>query len=699
MSDRITEREVRLQKLRQYSELFGNAFPAKSIRTHHVAEVFAQFVNLGDTTVTVAGRIRYMRDHGKLTFMHVEDVTGKLQLAISAAELGDQYAHINLYDVGDIIEASGTPFTTHAGEQSIRVTNLHLLSKALEPLPDKWHGLQDEEARYRKRYVDMIMHPELRDMFIKKSRFWNSMRSFLMEEGFVEVETPVLESTPGGADAEPFATHHNALDIDLYLRISMGELWQKRLMVGGFEKTFEIGRQFRNEGISPEHLQDYTQMEFYWAYADYNDSMYLVERMYKHVIQETFGTLQFTINKFSIDLSQPWEQIDYVATIQSKFNINVLTATDQELLQACQAHGAKVDDTIVSAIGRGRLIDTLWKRCRKEISGPAFLVNHPVEVSPLAKRQAADPRVVERYQVIIAGSEIGNGYSELNDPIDQHERFEEQSRLRESGDTEAQMHDADFVHALEVGMPPTSGFGVSERLFSFLVNKPIRECVMFPLLRPKDAQVTQAFEKKEQHEQLENNDNTLDEFSAGITRQAALDLMYEQVQDANLRKHMLATEALMKKLAERFGATSVEAWGIAGLLHDVDYENVSMEQHSLVGAEMLAERGVHPDIVNAVREHNFFHGIEANTLLSKSMQCLEQLTGLIMATTLVRPDKNIASVKVSSVKKKFKDKAFAKGVDRAWIAKCEEMLGLTLDESIQLCLEAMQGIAEDLELS
>ncbi|MDP3971175.1 MAG: lysine--tRNA ligase [bacterium] len=691
MTDHQSEKEVRIQKHNEYLSDIGNPYPSESNRTHTVDDVFSNFDKLDDQEVIVCGRIRFLRDHGKLSFAQLEDFSGKIQIALAKEDFGDKYKQLRIFDVGDIVEVTGKVFITKKGEQSILVSDITMLSKALQPLPDKWHGIQDEELRYRKRYVDMLMNPELRGMFVKKSIFWNAIRSFLLKEDFLEVETPVLEVTPGGADAEPFKTHHNALDIDLYLRISMGELWQKRLMVGGFEKTFEIGRQFRNEGMSPEHLQDYTQMEFYWAYANYRDSMKLVERMYKYAINEAFGTLSFSIKGNDVNLDQEWQEVDYTTIIKDQLEIDILDATDEEILSVCKKN--KID--ISADVGRGRLIDALMKNCRKSIVGPVFLVNHPVEVSPLAKRKADDPRLVERYQVLIAGSELGNGYTELNDPIDQRARFNEQAKLRDAGDAEAQMHDEDFVEALEVGMPPTSGFGVSERLFSFLMDKPIKECVMFPLMRPKHI----INEETVQSSVVISNDITLQKFDAGISRADAKDYMFQEVTDENLRKHMLATEALMVKMAEHFSAQSPEAWGIAGLLHDIDYEDVELKEHSLVGAEMLKKKGVHDAVVDAVREHNQHHGIEAKTIMSKNLQCLEQLTGLIIASTLVRPDKKIASVEVKSIKKKFKDKSFAKGVERDMIKKCDEMLGINLDQAIELCLEAMQGIAEDLELA
>jgi lysyl-tRNA synthetase class 2 len=717
------EHQQRTEKIDRLRANGVDPFPSQAHRTVLVAMFLEQFEDCRtrQTVHTLAGRIRLKREHGKLTFMQLEDATGIIQVVFSEPEIGsEQYAFVTQYvDVGDIVEVSGTAFVTKKGEQSVLVQTASLLTKSVFGLPDKWHGIQDEEMRYRRRYVDMIMRPEIREMLIRKSRFWNAMREFLTDEGFIEVETPVLESTPGGADAQPFVTHHNALGIDLFLRISMGELWQKRLMVAGFDKTFEIGRQFRNEGISPEHLQDYTQMEFYWGYANYRDSMRLVERMYKHCIMKAFGTLQFTIRGFAVDFDQPWAEVDYVAAITEKLGVDVLVATDAELKTRCTELGIKND-----ADTRARMIDSLWKHCRKSIGGPVFLVNHPVEVSPLAKRKPEDPRRVERFQVLIAGSEQGNGYSELNDPFDQEARFQEQARMREAGDSEAQMHDQDFVDALKVGMPPTSGFGVSERLFSFLMDKPIRECVAFPLLRPKDSSLDEAAGGTGKGPSGEatasrrragawsvaedgfpvtgpassDEDPSLKPFDAGITRDAAHKLMLEHVKDENLRRHNVAAGIIMEALAKHFGAANPESWEISGVLHDVDYEEVPMEQHSLAGAAMLASMGIHPMIVEAVREHNYMHKLEPKTIMSKSLMCLEQLTGLITAAAYVQPDKKVASVKLSSLKKKIKDKAFARGVDRTMLSQCESLLGMQPDDAYALCLTAMQARADELGL-
>jgi lysyl-tRNA synthetase class 2 len=395
---------------------------------------------------------------------------------------------------GDFIGVEGNVFRTKRGELSIMVGDVALLTKSILPLPEKWHGIQDDEERLRKRYLDILMNPEVHETFVRKGKFWNSMRKFLIERGFMEVETPALENCAGGASATPFVTHHNALNLDVYLRISMGELWQKKLMVAGYPKTFEIGRQFRNEGMDAEHLQDYSQMEFYWAYADYEDGMTLVEEMYKTIAKEVYGKTKFKVGEHEFDLAKKWERIDYGDTVKKMTGIDIFKSTDEEIENKLRELKVEYEKDA----GRSTLVDALWKFCRKKIAGPAFLVGTPVDVSPLAKRDSKDPRKVERFQPILAGSEVGNGYSELNDPFDQEERFKEQQKMKEAGDTEAQSHDTEFVEALKYGMPPTCGFGVSERLFAFLEGKPIRETVIFPLMKPVQISLPQNKEDKKE---------------------------------------------------------------------------------------------------------------------------------------------------------------------------------------------------------
>jgi lysyl-tRNA synthetase class 2 len=473
----IKEREKKISELRKKGiNPYANRFDKKdSVSKALKAKLGAK--------IKTAGRIMTKREIGKIVFSDLQDFSGKIQIVLQDKKTpAKDFGFFKRYiDIGDIIGIEGKIIKTKTGQHSILVKKPTLLTKSLLPLPSKWHGFQDKEERYRKRYLDLIMNPQIKEVFKKKHIFWKSIRDFMEREGFMEIETPVLENTPGGADANPFITHHNALDIDVYLRISMGELWQKRLMVAGYEKVFEIGRQFRNEGMSPEHLQDYSQMEFYWAYADYKQGMKLVEQMYKSVAKKVLGTLKFESNGFKIDMGKKWETYDYEKTIKKYTKVDIYSASEKEVKKKLNELKLEYDPIL----DKWKLIDILWKYCRKKLAGPGFLINQPVEVSPLAKRKERDQKKVERFQVIIAGSEVGNGYSELNDPLDQERRFEEQAKKRERGDKEAQMHDKEFVEALKYGMPPTCGFGVSERFFSFLVNKPIKDTILFPLMKPE----------------------------------------------------------------------------------------------------------------------------------------------------------------------------------------------------------------------
>ncbi len=483
--------EIRTERLKKLDILKSRgfeAYPSKVARDYSLKEVRDDYEKLfiHSNTVALVGRVMAIRGQGAIQFIVLNDGTGTFQGVLKRDVLGEEKMNLfgEVVDIGDFVGIEGRLFETQRQEKSVEVASWTMAAKSLRPLPEKWHGLQDPEEKLRQRYLDILFDDELRDLFVKKSKFWNAIRTFLLNEGFLEVETPVLENTTGGADAKPFATHHNALDLDVFLRIACGELWQKRLMVAGYTKVFEIGRIFRNEGMSAEHAQDYTQLEFYWAYANYEDGMKLVERMYKHVAMEVFGTLVFTIHGHEVDLGKQWERYDYCETIKKMTGVDVRSASVsvrveilEKLVSLHIEH--KPSDNLT------RLIDLLWKHCRKQLSGPGFLVNVFWKMSPLAKRNPSDTVTVEQFQPIIAGSEVGKGYSELNDPIDQRVRFEDQQRMRDAGDEEAQMFDRDFVEALEHGMPPTCGFGVSERLFAFLADKPIRETQIFPLMKPK----------------------------------------------------------------------------------------------------------------------------------------------------------------------------------------------------------------------
>jgi len=478
-------RKVRIEKIQMLLDKGINPYPAKTNREYPLKEVKENFEEISKKeSVILAGRVMAIRGQGGLIFFNISDGTDTLQGLLKKDEMDAQIFDLftNTVDMGDFVEISGPLFVTKRGEKTLKVVSWKMLTKSLRPLPDKWDGLQDEEECLRKRYLDIMFNPEVKDLILKRTKFWNAIREFLNNKDFMEVETPVLENTTGGAEAKPFITHHNALNMDVFMRISP-ELWLKRLMVAGFPKVFEIGRNFRNEGMDAEHLQDYSMMECYEAFSDYEKGMKFVEEMYRFISEKTFGTTKFNIKTFEIDLAGKWEIYDFTETIKKMTGVDI-TNIDLKTVEA-KLRELKVEYDSKNGFNLNRAIDNLWKYCRKQIAGPGFLVNVPVMMEPLAKRMEKNPNLVERFQVILAGSEMGKGFSELNDPIDQAGRFADQAKLREAGDDEAQMTDNDFVEALECGMPPTFGFGFSERLFSFLMNKPMRDCQIFPLLKPK----------------------------------------------------------------------------------------------------------------------------------------------------------------------------------------------------------------------
>ena len=482
-------RDERLRKLDDLKKLGFNPYPAQSFRTHMAGEVTASFDALQGQTVTVVGRVMGIRKFGKLAFIVVRDQSGSIQLFIQADKMSPRDAakgilaleDLPLLDTGDFIEATGPVIKTKTGEISVEVATLRLLVKALRPMPSAQEGFNNKEERMRRRYVDMNVNLDVRERFVRRSRFWQATRDYLNQHGFTEINVPVLEHTTGGADANPFVTHMDALGQDFYLRISH-ELPLKRLLGAGFEKVYDIGPRFRNENYSDEHLPEHVAMEWYWAYANWQDGMTFMEAMYKDVLQKTFGTLAFTLGengRFHVDMSGKWEVWDYATVIKDRYGIDVYESSLDDVKKALADNNLEVEQTE----NRARGIDKLWKNIRKDVAGPVWLVNTPKFISPLAKSNPDDERVVQRFQPVIAGSELGNGFSELNDPIDQLNRFLEQQRMRDAGDEEAMMLDIDFVEMLEYGMPPACGWGYSERVFWIFEGVTAREGVPFPQLR------------------------------------------------------------------------------------------------------------------------------------------------------------------------------------------------------------------------
>jgi lysyl-tRNA synthetase, class II len=485
-------RDERRRKLEELRALGINPYPAKSYRTHFTNDVVEKFDELENQTVTVAGRVMGIRKFGKLAFIVLRDKTGQVQLFLHAPDVAETdgpsgvigMKQLSLLDTGDFVEATGPVIKTQTGETSVGVRTLRLLTKALRPLPTE---LTDKEQRLRRRYVDMNVNTDVKQRFIRRSKFWQATRDFLNQHHFVEVNTSVLEHTTGGADANPFVTHMDALDQDFYLRISH-ELPLKRLLGAGFEKVYDIGPRFRNENYSDEHLPEHVAMEWYWAYANWQDGMKFQEELFTYVLEKTFNTLQFTVNGFDVDMSKAWEVWDYATVIKDRYGIDVYESSLEEVKKALSDNKLEVEKTE----NRARGIDKLWKNIRKDVTGPVWLINTPKFISPLAKTSSDDSRVVERFQAVIAGSELSNGFSELNDPIDQLNRFTEQQSMRDAGDDEAMMLDIDYIEMLEYGMPPACGLGFSERVFWVFEGVSAREGVPFPQLRHEIDETTKA---------------------------------------------------------------------------------------------------------------------------------------------------------------------------------------------------------------
>ncbi len=487
-------RQERLNKLEQIKELGLNPYPAETNRTHMIAEIVNNFDAMEGQNVQITGRITGIRKFGKLAFIVLRDFSGTIQLFIQANNIAETSKEgnligikdLNLLDSGDFVQANGEVIRSKTGEISVATKELKLLTKSLRPMPTVQDGFSNKEERFRRRYVDMNVNIDVRDRFVRRSKFWQATRDFLNNHGFYEINIPVLEHTTGGADANPFVTHMDALDnAQFYLRISH-ELPLKRLLGAGFEKVYDLGPRFRNENYSDEHLPEHVAMEWYAAYWDWRDGLKFQEEMFKYVLKETFGTLQFTLGNFNVNLDQKWEEWDYAETIEKRYGINPYNCTLEQVKEALKENNLEVEQTENKARG----IDKLWKNIRKDVTGPIWLVNTPTFISPLAKTHPNHPEMTQRAQVVIAGSELCNMFSELNDPIDQLNRFMEQQNMRDAGDDEAMMLDIDFVEMLEYGMPPACGMGYSERVFWIFEGVTAREGVPFPQLKHEISEIT-----------------------------------------------------------------------------------------------------------------------------------------------------------------------------------------------------------------
>ncbi len=483
---------VRREKLEQFIDQGIDPFGGKFTRTHvanELKELYDRYskeeLEEKEEKVTIAGRMMTKRGKGKAGFAHIQDISGQIQLYVRKDKIGEEaYEIFKSSDMGDIIGVTGIMFKTKVGELSVKVTEFHLLTKSLRPLPEKYHGLKDIEQRYRQRYLDLITNMESKETFVLRSKIIQAMRRYLDGQGFLEVETPMLHGIPGGASARPFETHHNALDIPLYMRIAI-ELHLKRLIVGGLEKVYEIGRVFRNEGVSTRHNPEFTMIELYEAYADYHDIMSLTENLVAHIAKEVLGSTTVAYGDYEINLEPEWTRLHMVDAVKKKTGVDFWKhMTDEEARALAKEHGVEITDTMTF----GHVVNEFFEQKVEEgLIQPTFIYGHPVAISPLAKKNKEDDRFTDRFELFIVGREHANAFSELNDPIDQRERFEAQVKERAEGNDEAHLMDSDFLEALEYGMPPTGGLGIGiDRLVMLLTNSPsIRDVLLFPQMRNK----------------------------------------------------------------------------------------------------------------------------------------------------------------------------------------------------------------------
>lgn len=706
-SDLIGQRTQRIENMKKLRELGVNPYPSASQKDVENAVVKEKFDEYLDRSITLAGRLIAKREHGKLIFGDILDQSGSLQIAIKKdtiqGNIQDQllgWSELKLIDIGDFVQVKGTVNKTQQGEVTLFVTEFKILSKCLRPFPQNF---DDKEMQFRRRYVDLVVNPERKELFKRKSMFWKASRDFMQENGFMEVETPVLEHVTGGADARPFITHHNMLDQDFYLRIST-ELYQKRLVGGGFEKIYTIGPNFRNEGLSDEHLQEFYQLEWYWAYADYRNNMKIVADLFKYIAQEVYGKTIFESRGHKFDLADDWKEVDYVQAIKERFDVDIFDDSEEKMMKKLKECGVELS----GAVNRNRLIDNLWKVIRKDISGPAFLVNEPAFMSPLAKAKTDDPRLTERFHVIIAGSELGNGYTEINDPQYQLSQFLDQQNMRESGDDEAQMLDIDYVEMLEYGMPPTSGYGQSERIFWFFENVTSREGTLFPQLRNEVDKLTKEIYPEVRFQHTSNLPRPSEAARAGgqptgsqntdlsglPTRDEALKLLEEHVKEPYQILHAKMTAAGMETYAKKYGQNE-DLWYITGLLHDVDYFEYP-DAHPNESLKWFGEWGYPEEMIHAVSAHAMSSGRTETlpkTQIDFALIACDELSGLLYAYSLMRPT-GFEGMEAKSVMKKFKDKAFAAKIDREEIKLGVEGLGLDLKEHMQTLIEVFSTMEE-----
>ena len=690
-------RKTRIDKLEALRKLGIDPYPASVVRDHTVI----QARQMEGQKVAITGRIVGMRGHGKLSFWDIQDGTEKIQIVLKADVCqAKAFSIVTYFDIGDFVAVQGNVGKTQVGEVSVFAENLQMLTKTLLPLPDQWHGLKDVEERYRKRYLDTILNSEVKNRLEMRSKIIDSIRDFLTDRGYLEVETPTLQPVYGGGFARPFSTHHNELDANFYLRIS-DEMYLKRMIVGGFDGVFEITKVFRNEGVDHDHNPEFTMFEAQIAYKVYAFGKDIIEEIVEQTALKVLGKTKVNYQGIDIDVKRPWVRLRMVESIEKYTGVDPLSwKTLEEAKQSLQT--MEIGQSKLKELDKFRTIGeciafAFEEVVEEKLIQPTIIYDYPVENSPLAKK-CADPRFTQRFEMFAFGSELGNNYTELNDPMDLHKRFVEEKKREEAGFDEAHQTDYDYLTAIEHGFPPTCGIAIGiDRLTMLLTNaKSIKEVIVFPTLRPEVK--TSREEKPQIFKVLKEPVNP----AHIVSKERAKELLHTHTQNENLRRHMYAVGFAMRALAEKLGGDP-DVWEAMGLLHDADWEETkdTPEEHTKKTLSWLADLGITDGpIVHALMSHNnkHTHLAELDGLMEWALETVDELTGFIVAVTLIRPDKKLETVEISSIMKKWKNKEFAKAVSREQIGQCEERLGIPLEEFIALTLKAMQEHHEELGL-
>lgn len=675
----------RLEKLKKIYEKGINPYPSSYDKKNSIKECRES----EGKTIKTAGKIFSLRTHGNIAFADLKDETGKIQIFFKKDLLAESYKQIELLDIGDYLGVEGQVVKTVAGEISIAPKKFTLLAKSLLPLPHQWFGLKDIEIRFRQRYLDLLINPEVRNKFNVRTKLVSAIRQYLDNLGFWEVETPVLQPLYGGANAKPFVTHFKALGQKMYLRIAP-ELYLKRLIAGGYERVYEIAKDFRNEGIDRSHNPEFTMIEWYEAYADYQRVMDVTEGLFKYLAKELYGNTKMKIEDKTIDIGEKWPRIEMTKVIKQKLGLDVETMTEKELIEFCRKE--KID--ILGGETKGQLIFLIFEhKIPQTLIEPTWIIDYPEDVSPLCKNHRTKKGWVERFEGYVGGKEICDGWSELTDPIIQRQRFINDVKAVRKDREEAQQVDENFIESMEYGLPPLGGIGIGiDRLTMFFTNTwAIKEVILFPTLK-----------------NLESKNSTPNPLPSTvkknnlISREKVLEILNKNIKNKNLVKHCLAVETTMHGLAKYFNEDE-NKYGIVGLSHDADWEQTEKDHklHGKKSVEWLRQAGeTNQEIIDAVVSHNYTYngGTSPSSKMAWSLYCCDDLTGLIVACALVMPNKKLSEVTVETVIKKMGSKSFAAAVNRDQIKLCQEKLGIKLEDFIGIVLKSMQSIFQQLGL-